>query len=538
MKSCPCAVLLQTTNFYTTMKKLFCAAFALLTFTSVAHAQEKIKGIVYEDLNNNGKKDKKEKGLPNVLVSNGNDVIPTDKNGTYELEVTNDSPIFVIKPSGYRFHLDNYNLPKFYYLHKPQGSPQSKYPGVQPSGKLPQSLDFALIPSKESSQFTAFAFGDPQAYTKEEVQYFITGVVNEIDKSKAVFGLTLGDLVGDDLSLHPDYKNAVKQIGLPWYNVMGNHDMNYDAKSDEFSDETYESNFGPNNFSFNYGKVHFIVLDNILYPDPRDGKSYWGGFREDQLKFVENDLKFVPKNHLVVLAFHIPLEDNNNEWFRTSDREKLFDLLKNYPNTLSLSAHTHIQQQIFYGSEKGWKQDKPHHEYNVGTTSGDWYSGEMNEQGIPTSTMRDGTPKGYALIHFNENQYTVDYKVAGKPDHYQINVFAPKVVLKTPKSRHHVYANVFMGTPKDKVQYSVNDGEWKDMKFADEDDPHYESTFYKWDMSEQIINGKRPSKSIKSTHLFVGKIPTNLEQGTYKVKVKATDIYGKEHYGETTYKIN
>ena len=347
------------------MKKLFCVSLALLALTSVAHAQEKVKGIVYKDVNNNGKKDKKEKGIANVLVSNGVDVVPTDKNGTYELNITNDSPIFVIKPAGYQFHLDHYNLPKFYYLHKPQGSPQSKYQGVQPSGKLPKSLDFALVPAKESSQFTAFTFGDPQAYTKEEVQYFIKGVVNEIDNSKAVFGISLGDLVGDDLSLHPDYKDAIKQIGLPWYNVMGNHDMNYDAKTDEDSDETYESNFGPNNFSFNYGKVHFIILDNILYPDPRDGKSYWGGLRDDQLKFVENDLKFVPKDHLVVLSFHIPLEDNNNEWFRTTDRERLFDLLKEFPNTLSLSAHTHIQQQIFYGKDKGWKQEKPHHEYNV-----------------------------------------------------------------------------------------------------------------------------------------------------------------------------
>lgn len=523
--------------FKTTMKQFFSSVFLLLTVSSALFAQEKAKGIVYEDVNKNGKKDKKEKVLSNVLVSNGVDVVATNKKGMYELPITNDAPIFVIKPAGYQFPLDGFNLPKFYYLHKPQGSPQSKYAGVQPTGSLPKSVDFALVPAKESNSFTAFAFGDPQAYTKEEIQYFINGVVKDVDKSKAVFGISLGDLVGDDLSLQPDYKEAIKQIGLPWYNVMGNHDMNYDAKIDEHSDETYELNFGPNNFSFNYGKVHFIILDNILYPDPRDSKSYWGGLREDQLKFIENDLKFVPKDHLVVLSFHIPLEDNNNEWFRVADRERLFDLLKDHPNTLSLSAHTHIQQQIFYGKDKGWKQEKAHHEYNVGTTSGDWYSGEMNAQGVPVSTMRDGTPKGYALIHFDGNKYKVDYKVAGKSQEYQINVFAPKAVLKAEKSRHFVYANVFMGTPTDEVLYSINDGEWKKMNFADEGDPHYESTFYKWDVSEQAVKGRRPSKSMKSTHLWSAKIPTNLGVGTHKVKVKATDMYGKVHYGSTEYKI-
>ena len=109
---------------------------------------------------------------------------------------------------------------------------------------------------------------------------------------------------------------------------------------------------------------------------------------------------------MVVLSFHIPLEDNEGEWFRVADRERLFELLKDHPHTLSLSAHTHIQQQIFYGTDKGWQQHTPHHEYNVGTTSGDWYSGEINEQGVPSSTMRDGTPKGYAMLHFNGNEYT------------------------------------------------------------------------------------------------------------------------------------
>ncbi len=55
---------------------------------------------------------------------------------------------------------------------------------------------------------------------------------------------------------------------------MGNHDMNYDAVADSLSDETFESNFGPANYAFNYGQAHFIVLDNILYPDPRDGNGY------------------------------------------------------------------------------------------------------------------------------------------------------------------------------------------------------------------------------------------------------------------------
>lgn len=505
---------------------------------SMAYAQETARGTIFVDTNKNGKKDKNEKGLANVQISNGVEVVSTNGNGVYEINISEDQTLFVIKPSGYQFGLDEYNLPKYYYLHKPKGSPKLEYEGVKPTGKLPKTLDFALYESKESNKFTAFAFGDPQAYTMEEIDFFVNGIIKDVDRSKTVFGISLGDLVGDDLVLHTPYKKAIQQLGLPWYNVMGNHDMNYDATKDEFSDETYEANFGPNNYSFNYGKVHFIVLDNILYPDPRDGKSYWGGFREDQLKFVENDLKFVPKDHLVVLAFHIPLVDNNSEWFRVEDRKRLFELLKEYPNTLSLSAHTHMQQQIFYGNEHGWLQNKPHHEYNVGTTSGDWYSGQINEQGVPSSTMRDGTPKGYALIHFDENSYKVDYKVAGKSIEYQMNIFVPKVAdFSNKKNKHFVYANVFMGQPKDEVLYRINGGEWKKMNYAEEVDPTYMTEYFQWDLSTEGIKERRPSQAMLSSHLWKARIPNSLEQGTHKLEIKSTNMYGKVSQSSTILQV-
>ncbi len=110
-------------------------------------AQQKALGYVFEDSNKNGKKDRNEKGIANVAVSNGYDVVLTDNNGKYELIVEDDNIIFVIKPSGYKPLVDDNNLPKFYYIHKPLGSPQLKYAGTPPTGKLPKSIDFPLTPT-------------------------------------------------------------------------------------------------------------------------------------------------------------------------------------------------------------------------------------------------------------------------------------------------------------------------------------------------------------------------------------------------------
>lgn len=492
-------------------------------------AQQLAKGNVYVDENKNGKKDKREVGLAGVPVSNGFDVVLTDAEGNYKIAVQEDNQIFVIKPSGYALPLDADNHPKFYYTYKPKGSPELKYPGVAPTGKLPSAIDFALYKQEEANKFSAFVFGDPQAYTLEELAYFKKGIIDEAKERKGLlFGISLGDLVGDDLSLHPAYKKTVGGMGMPWYNVMGNHDMNYDVTVDSLADETFEANFGPNTYAFNYGKTHFIVLDNIIYPNPNSGKGYLGGFRKDQLDFVENDLKHVPEDHLVVLAFHIPLNNVNENVFRAADRQRLFDILARFPHTLSLSAHTHFQTQHFYTAKDGWKQDTPHHEYNVGTTSGDWYSGQLNAQGVPTSTMRDGTPKGFAMLHIDEGKYSFDYKVAGAEDSYQIQVFGPQVVKEKYAKRYPLYANFFIGKTGDKVTYKINDGNWKEMDKVLDTDPKYVANLLQYDGAKELVEGRRPSNAVVSSHLWSTKLPA-LKEGSHIIQIQAVDMFGRTH---------
>lgn len=509
------------------MKKIsvvFISAFISLA----AFSQSTVTGIVYADANKNNKKDKGEKGIAGVGVSNGKEVATTGADGKYSLPVGNDNIIFVVKPSGYNLPVTERQLPVFYYIHKPLGSPTDfKYKGVSPTGALPKSVDFALVPATETKEFTSLIFGDPQPYTAEEVAYFAKGVVAEVAGIKNVtFGMSLGDLVGDALDLHNPYIDATKAVGIPWFNVMGNHDMNYEAKADSLSDETFEANFGPANYSFNYGDVHFIVLDNILYPDPRDGKSYYGGFREEQLQFVENDLKLVPKNKLVVVSFHIPLK-NTNEHFDLGQRKRLFNLMKDYENTLTLSAHTHYQRNHFFKANEDWSGSRPHHEYNAGTTSGDWYSGALNEIGVPVSTMRDGTPKGYAFIHFKGNSYSIDYKVVGKPADYQISLYAPKNFLGTRPGSATVYANFFMGHKDSEVEIRFNNGKWKKMKFAESFDPNYIASMVQWDLSDSLLGNRRPSVPVESSHLWEASFPKGLTPGKHNLEVRAKDMSGK-----------
>lgn len=503
-------------------------------------AQTQISGYVFEDKNNNGIKDRNEKGLANVGVSNNIQVVLTDAKGRYTLPVQNDNIIFVVKPSGYQARLNAQNLPQYYYNHKPAGSPANyKYKGVEPTAPVAGDVNFALHRQKEDKDFQILVFGDPQPYSLKEIDYFKRAVVSEVkaNRKNAVFGITLGDLVGDDLSLHGAYADAVKEIGLPWYNVMGNHDMNYEATEDRLSDETFERNFGPNNYSFNYGNVHFVVLDDIFYPDPRDGKGYQGGFRPDQLEFLRNDLNLVDKNKLVVLSFHIQLmpENGDGEHFRAADRQQLFDILKPFENVLMMSAHTHKQTQLFYTKKHGWNGEKELHEINMGTTSGDWYSGTADELGVPASTMRDGTPRGYSFVNFKDNKYDIHYKAAGKPEDYQISLQVPKVVSRT-RNAARIVANFFIGGERDKVEYRVDGKDWKPMDYTEAPDPAYTASVLKWDTTPALFPGRRPSAPDVSKHLWSAPFP-KLETGNHKVEVRATDMFGNIHRAAADFQV-
>lgn len=521
------------------MKNVFIISAVLVS--AFAFAQTSVSGYVFEDKNNNTQKDPKEQGLANVAVSNGIEVVTTDKNGRYSLPLYGDNIVFVVKPANYQTRIGAYNLPEFYYNFKPKGSPSElKYKGVSPTGMLPKEVNFPLYKKTENKDFQILVFGDPQPYTLKEIDYFKRGIINEVknNKKNALFGISLGDLVGDDLSLHPNYKEAVKEVGLPWYNVMGNHDMNYEAKEDKMSDETFEANFGPANYSFNYGNVHFLILDDILYPDPRDGKSYWGGFREDQLKFIENDLKLVDKNKLVVLSFHIQMkpERDGDDHFRMEDRQKLFELLKPFENVLMMSAHTHKQTQIFYGKGDGWEGMKDLHELNMGTTSGDWYSGTVDKLGVPVSTMRDGTYRGYSFVNFKDNKYTVDYKVAGEAEDFMIKLHVPQVISQT-RSSARIFANFFTGNEKDNVEYRIDGSDWKKMEFMKSIDPAFMLSVLKWDTTSELLQGRRPSNPEASNHIWSAGFPRNLKTGKHTVEVRATDMYNKTFFSSAAFSV-
>jgi hypothetical protein len=501
--------------------------------------EEFASGVVYHDRNSNGVRDAFDFGVRGVVVSNGRDVVQTDWRGRYRIAVGDDTILFVIKPGGWTTPIDDSGLPRFYYIHKPDGSPTDlAYPGVAPTGPLPERIDFPLHRQREPHSFRAILFADSQPYTLDELDFLRRDIIAEVIGTDAAFGMTLGDLVGDDLSLFEPLNQAIGQIGIPWHNVIGNHDMNYHAESDLHSDETYERVYGPPTYAFSYGKVHFIVLDDVVYQGRKDEKGtegpYHAGLSEDQLAFVENYLETVPRERLVVLAMHIPFESTPSS---IAVRNALFEILEDRPHTLSLAGHTHYQENRFFGSEDGFRGAQPHHQLTAVTASGSWWLGAPDEVGIPHTTMRCGAPNGYSILEFDGNRYSIRFKAARRLANHQMNIFAPGTASAEAAAETEVLVNVFSGSERTRVEMRLGEtGEWTPLQREAREDP-----FYLAAIERDLLRNPRPRfflpPAIKSPHLWVGTLPANPPIGTHTIEVRATDMYGQTFYGRRVIRI-
>ena len=513
-------------------------------------------GTVFLDTNNNQIKDDNEKGLPGVRVSNGQDVVQTDAKGNYLLEVSDDTIISLIKPRGYMIPVDENRLPKFYYIHKPNGSPEGlKYAGIAPTGPLPESIDFPLYEQPEPDTLKVLVFGDTQPRNMQEIEWLAHDVIEEVIGTEAVFGLSLGDLVGDNLNLFIPLNEVIATIGIPWYNVYGNHDMNRRAIDDRYADETFERVYGPTCYSFDWGPVHFINIDNVHFlPDKEDNPPYKSEAGERQLTFVRNDLAFVPKDQLVVISMHIPLTEMN-------DVKKLMKLLSDRPHTLSLSAHTHIQRDDFIGQKHGWQGGENHHHHNHATTSGSWWQGTLDEIGIPHTTMRDGAPNGYGIFTFSGNQYSIRFKAARRLADYQMNIWSPWEVTQSETANTDVLVNVFGGNIRSKVEMRLGqNGQWIEMVYLPQKDPYFKALkerdeayhierklhttvrdtmklLMKED-SELPRRGKRLNYGVpKSSHIWQAKLPENCQKGTHIIFVRTTDMFSQTFTGRRIIRV-
>lgn len=517
----------------------------VLTFafvmTPLFSTGKNVSGIVFEDANHNGKRDPDEQGISNISVSNQFDVVKTDADGRYSLSIDDQTIIFITKPPDYEVPVNENRLPQFYYIHQPNGSPKGlKFAGIPPTGELPESVDFPLIKTERKNRFKAIVTGDPQPRGLEEVNFYRDDIVSDMKSKEAEFYLALGDVAYDNLAVYDQLNRAVAQLDIPAYNVHGNHDMNYQVTHDRFAAETFKRHFGPEYYSFEYGNVHFIVLDDVEYAgwDTDDDKrgGYRGYLPKKQLKWLENDLAWVPEDYLITLTMHIPIASalQTDPRHLIANRQALFELLKDRKHLLALAGHYHVIEHIEFIQGMDWPGETPFPGITTGAGCGAWWSGPPDSRGIPESICMDGSPNGYFVFTFDGNRFNHRFYPADHSPEYQMRISNPGGIL-SPDSleNQQIVVNVFNGCPKTKVQYVLDQGNPVTMQRTIMKDPF----MVKYLTRSRHLLPDWIRDVNETNHIWSAPLPTNLAPGTHTIAVTAQDPLGNLYSGYRLFEI-
>ncbi len=513
------------------------------------------RGTVYLDLNHNGLRDSGEGGIEGVKVSNGIDVVITNAQGQYQIELPPERTLFMSKPTGYSIPLNEVQLPQFYYHHYPQGTPSIaswKWPVIQPTGPLPETIDFALWEGAVSDNFKAMGFADPQTATDEQLDMMRKDIIDALfgNPYEARFGLVAGDVVNDNLALYERHNRLMAQIGIPIWNVPGNHDLNRESPNHEYATQTFKSVFGPDYYSFDYGDVHFLALNNVVYQGK--GNGYIGHIDADQMLWIKNDLKEVAPEKLIIVLTHIPLITYaSNRTFPkslvTGNFSELLKLLSRFKYVYGMAGHdTSNSWKVEVNHTHGW-YGYPFIAHTLAETrGGGWQSGPRDKIGVRSATMEDGNPNGYYVFYFEGNRVKPRFIPAGGDPSDRLRITLDPQLMPSDTIRGlqppaldrgiqvdsmYIVANFFDGGVRDQLTLSLDGQEAVPMEYVERTDPFYVRQYEQYKGTPDAF---RPPAI--SSHIWQFRLP-KLKPGLHAAVIKAIDEFGFEDTEVFTFEI-
>ncbi len=489
-----------------------CALFFIfLCFVSFAQSRV-LTGYVFNDTNQNGTMDKNEKGISGILVSNQEQIVVTDEHGQYRIEEGKSPYLYVIKPEDYAFSCYLKNIPAYYVK---TNVSNDKY-------------NFGLKKQNVTEQFSALFVGDPQMRVEKTIDAFKTDIVEEMLNYKVSFACFLGDIADNDLSIYGKEKGIVECLPYPVFHVFGNHDVNEKAPSAFSAADVFRISFGPDYYSFNEGKVHFVVLNNILYQgwnrEQNKRGSYFGGFTDVEFQWLKDDLEHVDKTKLVVIMSHIPFLE---QYCYKKEIQRLFVLLGDRPHLLALSGHLHYIENYFFNDKTNWTSSYPFQNITIGAACGGWWTGPLDERGIPVSTAVDGSPNGYYKLNFDGNKYKYSFIPADHRPDFQMRITPSSEELYAGSlNESFLSINIFTATKDAVVKVLIDDlpamlaenYKGKDLFYQNTYDLRYNYDNWRPDMQE-------------TEHLWKCTLPGELQAGYHRVKVEAVDVNGNQYTG-------
>lgn len=363
-------------------------------------------------------------GVENVVVSDGAEVTVTNEKGIYQLKSAKKwGYVFISVPSGYEVPSVGV-LPQFHRA-------------LKNSADVVERADFKLEKVDGQDSYKIFMLGDMHLANRTgdlgQFAQFTSDLTDYMTRHKGekMYALTLGDMTWDlywysNSYYFPQYLNTVNsQIkNLQIFHTMGNHDNDFQTRSDYDAAVKYVDQICPTYYSFNIGKVHYVVMDDIDCSsyDGSTSRNYVKSLSAEQLDWLAKDLSYVAKTTPVVVAMHAQVFYPTTSGFKIDHDQvntlRLFDILDGY-TVRFVTGHTH---ELFNVTPDAPIVDGHNfREYNSGSVCASWWWSGNLTPGIHIGT--DGTPGGYGIWDVTGTDFQCLYKSTGWPEEYQFRSY-------------------------------------------------------------------------------------------------------------------
>ena len=190
---------------------------SILLLTGTVLSAERINITVHGTVTDNSGKP-----VAGVQITDGTDITVTDRKGRYTLESCSEARfVYYTLPSGYGHSSYDGNIPVF-------------YKEIDRDSRR-QKIDFLLEKSfQDQTRHVCIVWADPQVFREEEFAE-LDKVVSDLDNTASsydmpVIAISAGDNVFDRPELVGKYKSCISRPDIPFYHVIGNHDMDYNER--------------------------------------------------------------------------------------------------------------------------------------------------------------------------------------------------------------------------------------------------------------------------------------------------------------------
>ena len=363
-----------------------------------------------------------------VVVSDGEFCVQSDKSGYYAInsDLTKARFVHVSTPSDYKLSFRK-NI-------------QQNFQRIPRHAKAVVANFVLERREKPAEKYTVVMMGDPQirgvgvdsaVYRMKNFVYpDILKLREEKRHEDEFFAINLGDLVFNDMTKYDDYLDCVADSTIPMFHAIGNHDHDQTTILEtELGTIHYEEYVAPVNYSFNIGKIHYVVVDNLSWRRPTTKVPYGIGLEDAVCDWLERDLQYVPKDHTILICthaqlfrrpkpVHLTLPNPPDEYGRDRiNYERFKNLLTPYARVYSWSGHFHYNFGYDYKASEQFPELK-----NVVSICVARCCGGLH---VSRELYNDGTPQGYMVMEVDGDRVEWYYKTVGHDRSHQMNVYSP-----------------------------------------------------------------------------------------------------------------